>query len=75
MLTGTNKITYFAVHQVITDRHATYGELVCDNGLVDKYQSRPTVEGYKVDHPFDVNTSTSNFTTAICIMNSTLSIQ
>ena len=73
------ELTQFFIpfHEMPSDCKATYGKIVCEfkPHKFERYQSRLTVGGDKVDYPFPVSTPTADITAFKCLVNSVLSTE
>jgi hypothetical protein len=72
---GTDMCFLIKLTNIPTDRHITYGKIVCDYKphKKEKERVRLTVGGDRLDYSGDVATSTADITTFKILINSTLS--
>jgi hypothetical protein len=72
---GTDTCVFIKLTTIPTDRHITYGKIVCDYKphKKEKERVRLTVGSDRLDYSGDVATSTADITTIKLLINSTLS--
>jgi hypothetical protein len=72
---GTNTITFIQHHEMPQDREATYPRFVCSERpqKTEKYRTRMTIGGNRIDYPGDKSTRTAELETTKILLNSVIS--